>query len=344
MKDKLLIIGGHGAVGRVILKDLIRRGVPTDKLVIAGRSPEKMNHFLKKEDLTIDYRPIDVHRPLSNEVVKDIQLVIMCIDQMNTQFLSELIKRKIDYVDITANSDFIEEVNQLPETKEVSVVTSVGLAPGLTNLAAAQYIKTYQPKHLTIDILLGAGESHGEAAVHWMFDQINQPYSLKQTSKLVKNFTFKREVDFTPQLKNKATYNFNFSDQHILNIQYPNIPVTTYFGFDVNFVSNSLHWLNKKDKLHWLENKKSVDLLTKMMQRKWLGSDDFAIKVSSGENDLNAFSLYGNNEKEITGKIASYVAYQIYVSKVKVGISTIEFVCSLEDVISETPIKLYVKN
>lgn len=77
-------------------------------------------------------------------------------------------------------------------------VKSVGLASRLINLAANHYIKNQSPNQVIIDNLLGTGESYGEAAVHWMFDRINQPHIMKQFSTSVNNFTFKRKVDFTP--------------------------------------------------------------------------------------------------------------------------------------------------
>ncbi|NKC59117.1 NAD(P)-binding domain-containing protein [Vagococcus fluvialis] len=339
MKNKLLIIGGHGAVGSIILKYLIRRGIPESKIVIAGRNKEKMATFIKKDKLAIDYLTLDIHQPVDKEVLKDIRMILMCIDQVDTKFVSESINLKIDYVDITANSDFIKAVNQLPKTKDVSVITSVGLAPGLTNLATSYYINKYQPKEITIDILLGTGESHGEAAVHWMFDHINQPYKIKQMSEPIKNFTLKRKVDFTPKLKNKVTYNFNFSDQHILQDSYLEILITTYLGFDVNFVSNSLHFLNKRSRLGWLESEKSISTLKKLMSRKIIGNDDFAIHISNGQSDKKGISIYGNNEKEITGKVASFVVYRVFTNSEKIGIESIEGVCSLEEIVTEMEVK-----
>lgn len=342
MKNKILIIGGHGAVGRIILKELLKKGIRSDRLVIAGRSKEKMTQFLKKEELDLAYIQLNIRDKVDPALLKDIQLVVMCIDQKETKFVTELIELNIDYVDITANSDFIKKVNELPQTNKASVITSVGLAPGLTNLATNHYIKQTNPKEVIIDILLGTGESHGEAAVHWMFDNINQPYHIKQASQPIKNFTLKRQVDFTPKLAKKMMYNFNFSDQHILNAQYPTIPITTYFGFDVNLVSNGLHWLNKRNRLGWLEKEKSISVLKKVMKRKMIGGDDFAVHVSDGQSPDTGFTLYGNNEKEITGKIASLVVYNVYSDSKKRGIASIESVCSLEEVLKNTPVKSYL--
>lgn len=343
MKNKLLIIGGHGAVGRIILKNLLDKGIPENQLVIAGRSLDKMTNFIEKEKLRIDYRQIDIHEPIKKAMFEDIQLVVMCIDQKETTFVEELMALKIDYVDITANSEFIKKINQLPQNKTVSVVTSVGLAPGLTNLATADYIKRYQPKTVAIDILLGTGESHGEAAVHWMFDNINQPYHIKQASQPIKNFTLKRVVDFTPKLKQRETYNFNFSDQHILNEQYPKIPITTYFGFDMNIMTKSLHWLNRMNGLSFLEKTSVINVLKKVMKKEMIGTDAFAIRVSNGkEDDKNGFSLYGNNEKEITGKIASLVVYRVYKQQEKVGIASIDGILTLDDVVNETHLHKFI--
>lgn len=333
MRNKILIVGGHGAVGSIILKELLQKGVLAEQLIIAGRSEDKMQRFLKNENLKIETITLDIHRPVSVKLLEEVKLVIMCIDQNETRFVSQLIDLNIDYVDITANSDFIKLVNQLPQTNEASIVTSVGLAPGLTNLATSYYIQKKQPSQVVIDVLLGAGESHGEAAVHWMFDQINQPYHIKQASEPIKNFTLKRKVNFTPKLTNRMTYNFNFSDQHILNDQYPNIPITTYLGFDINLVSNSLHWLNKRNLLGKLEKEKSISFLKKVMSKELIGRDDFAIHVSNGKEEDKGISLYGRNEKEVTGKIAAYVSYRVFTASQKVGISSIEAVCTLEELL-----------
>lgn len=338
MRNKILIVGGHGAVGSIILKELLQKGVSAEQIGIAGRSEAKMKRFLEKENLDIDTFVINIHQPVLATRLKEVKLVIMCIDQLETHFVSQLIDLKIDYVDITANSDFISQVNQLPTIDDVSIVTSVGLAPGLTNLATSYYIRKENPTQVIIDILLGAGESHGEAAVDWMFSQINQPYQIKIASKPMKNFSLKRCVNFTPKLVNKATYNFNFSDQHILSELYPNIPITTYLGFDVNFLSTSFHWLNKRNLLGILEKEKSISVLKKIMSKKMIGSDDFAIHVSNGNSKDVGISLYGRNEKEMTGMIAAYISYRVFTDSKKVGINSIEAVCSLEDLLQEVTI------
>ncbi len=41
-------------------------------------------------------------------------MVIVCLDQTDTQFVEQCQKLGIDYLDISANSDFLKKVNLLP--------------------------------------------------------------------------------------------------------------------------------------------------------------------------------------------------------------------------------------
>ncbi len=161
IKGSILIVGGYGAVGKIISTEL--GNLFPKKIIVAGRN------YLKARDLSIELNQnvlpleLDISSISANDKrLNDISLVIMCIDQENLSFVTQCIERGINYIDITANYNFlskIERLNDLARKHNSTVVLSVGLAPGLTNLLAkrsSENIKNIQ--FVNIYILLGIGE------------------------------------------------------------------------------------------------------------------------------------------------------------------------------------------
>ena len=104
----------------------------------------------------------------------------MCIDQSNTKFVEACLLRGIHYVDISASYKFLSQVellSQLAIENKSSVVLSVGLAPGVTNLLSSLCkIKDPTVEQIDIFIMLGSGERHGNAAYKWAFNDLNDKY------------------------------------------------------------------------------------------------------------------------------------------------------------------------
>ncbi len=82
----------------------------------------------------------------------------------------------------------------IPEKKKSKRVIGLGLAPGVTNLAAAAYTKKEpSAQMIVIDVLLGIGDRHGEAAVRWTFEQLNRTYIHPKWAQPIENFVYSRK-------------------------------------------------------------------------------------------------------------------------------------------------------
>ncbi|WP_375578502.1 saccharopine dehydrogenase NADP-binding domain-containing protein [Marivirga tractuosa] len=165
----ILIIGGYGKVGSIISKHLAQYF--PNRIIVAGRNLKKAKQLSKTlRNGVIPYQ-IDISNPKNFEILGEVSLVIMCIDQENTDFVSLCINKEIHYVDITANQEFIEKTELLhnrAKQKNITIALSVGLAPGITNLLAQHCVlKSPNSNLIDIFILLGLGEKHGEAAYRW---------------------------------------------------------------------------------------------------------------------------------------------------------------------------------
>ncbi len=153
-----------------------------DRLIISGRSQQKASQFAQSLNSGATARMIDVGNLGSySDALADVALVIVCFDIDSLELPKACIARSIDYVDITASIEVIERLktlNEIEKDKGVSIVSSVGLAPGLSSLLAKACVQyaTGPISSMSIHILLGLGEHHGKASFRWLVDCLYRPY------------------------------------------------------------------------------------------------------------------------------------------------------------------------
>ena len=111
------------------------------RVIVSGRSLKKAEQFSAELDQVVLPLELDIHNKNSAEgILDEIALVVMCVDQKETSFVEACIQRGIHYVDITARNEFllsVEGLDQEAKHNGSTIVLSVGLAPGLTNLLAS---------------------------------------------------------------------------------------------------------------------------------------------------------------------------------------------------------------
>lgn len=128
----------------------------------------------------------------------------MCLDLRDTGFVQACIDHQVDYVDITADYSVIAGIEKLSPAGS-TVVLSVGLAPGLTNMLAKQGKQRLDTARLAdIYVLLGLGEAHGRAAIEWTIDNLAADFSVLEygRKRQVASFTEGKKRVFPPHLDN----------------------------------------------------------------------------------------------------------------------------------------------
>ena len=98
IKNKIMIIGGHGKVGQYITKAL-----KNYELILVGR---------KKENIKAEIFEMDINN-INFSKMQDVCFVIVCVDQISTSLVEFCDKHAIDYMDVTANSKYIEKIQHL---------------------------------------------------------------------------------------------------------------------------------------------------------------------------------------------------------------------------------------
>lgn len=204
MTTRLLIAGGYGAVGAPLSRVLAT--YEDIELILAARRRERATALAMQ--IGAASRRLDLRDPGTwEDAVKEIDGVIMCMDLESPDFVGFLFARGIDYIDITAEDALHRAIEMLPLPSRSAAMLSAGLAPGLTNLFAADAAARLDSvRSVEIGILTGLGDAHGAAGIAWTAGKMFDPAEPRGSEVL----------DFGPPWGRRRAHRVGFSDQYAL--------------------------------------------------------------------------------------------------------------------------------
>ncbi|MXQ52533.1 saccharopine dehydrogenase family protein [Shimazuella alba] len=329
MKEKIIVVGGYGQVGKVICEELGQ--IYPYKVYAAGRNFQKAEQFSIHTEGRVLPLQLDVNEPIEDDFFLDVSMVVMCLDLQNTDFVQACVKHHVDYIDVTADYSVMSKIQQI-HPKASTVVLSVGLAPGITNMLVKQGKNQLdQVDTADIYILLGLGESHGRAAIEWTVDNLSAVYSVIEqgSKKQVTSFSDGKKIDFPAGLGRKTAYRFNFSDQHVLP-QTLGIPsASTRLCFDSEMMTNAIASLKRTGIVRWLQQPWIREKVINLFEKSQWGSEIYVAKVEvagrlNGRHVQYQGSVSGEKEFVATGKVAAYVAKNVYAGQYSLGVFHME--------------------
>ncbi|GGG88116.1 saccharopine dehydrogenase family protein [Paenibacillus radicis (ex Gao et al. 2016)] len=316
MKD-ILVVGGYGHVGQILCKALAARY--PGKVYAAGRSLEKAAAFSLSTEGRVLPMQIQMNAPIDPVLLQSFKLVVMCLDQTDIAFVRLCLSLGIHYMDLSANDAFLSQVeglNEMAVASGATAVLSIGLAPGLTNLMAARAMSEMeQTDSVGITIMLGLGDSHGQAAIEWTIDNLAEDFKVitNGSKTLAKSFMDGKRTNLGADLGWKKAYRFNFSDQHALmrTLQLPSI--STRLCFDSAPVTGLLAASKVLGLTRALRFPAIRRLAIGMFSKLQMGSDQYAAKVEAwgseaGEAVHVECLLHGHYEAQITAKAGAAIA------------------------------------
>ncbi len=321
LKTNILIVGGYGAVGRVIAQTL------ADKfpglVIVAGRSYEKANALAKASDGKVKPYQLDLTTAHENpEILDGVAAVVMCLDVPDMRFIQQILQRGIHYIDITANDEILQQIEALADVAKVggsTAVLSVGLSPGLTNLLA-KYVQTqFDNIHqINIHILLGLGDAHGAAATRWTVQNLNADYTIRENGKprQVSSFVEHKLAYFPDDFRKKEVYRFNLADQHVVTRTLDLPSVSTWITFDPNSSAILMAFLRRSGLSKLLRYQWVEAITVKLSTAVQRGSDKFIGQVEArGEKDgrmqTHTISVTGKGQSRATGLVTAQVVEQL---------------------------------
>ncbi|MFE5318857.1 saccharopine dehydrogenase family protein [Paenibacillus sp. NPDC056579] len=320
MDKYIVVIGGYGHVGQDVCRELGERY--PGRVYAAGRNLARAEQFSRETGGKVKPMQIDIKKGFGDdERFHQIGMVTMCLDQTDTAFIRSCLERGIHYVDVTANLDFLEQVEQLHEAAasgQATAVLSVGLAPGLTNLMAHHAaLQMDRADTVDISIMLGLGDRHGKAAIEWTVDSLSSRFDVVEHGRLkpVTSFSGGRTVSFGPSLGRKTAYRFPFPDQRIVARTLGIPTVSTRLCFDSAIVTRLLAWFKSAGGFRLLSHRALRPLIVKGFGLIRYGQPVFAVKVDAkGVKNGKQGLLQGAREAAATAQTAVFVADKLFQS------------------------------
>ncbi len=337
--EGILIVGGYGQVGRAISSWLAPRF--PDRVVVAGRDLERAESTAAQIGFGVRARAFDVTAPAQARTLAGIGLVVVCLDQQDTAFVEECLARGIHYVDISAEYSFLRRVDELDDlatANGATVVLSVGVAPGLTNMLAARVCES-SPGTNRVDILLelGLGDHHGRAALAWMFDNLDVEYSVREDGRMkaVRSLGERIRAQMPGRPGVRSAYRFNLSDQHVLARTLGVDSVSTWIRLDSPFATwllaaGSRLGLGRLLRWRWLRQ-----LTLWIFMNVHVGSDVCAVAVRGTREGADAtIGLVGHREAQMTAVVAAETVRQVLTTGPSPGVFHSDQLLDLDLVIS----------
>ncbi|MEV0585207.1 NAD(P)H-binding protein [Nonomuraea sp. NPDC050310] len=277
----ILVLGGHGAVGRHAVGALAA-GLPGATLLVGGRNP----------------RPVPGARPVRVDAtdpaalaaaLEGVDTVLMCAELDNARVARACLERGIDYLDVTASHAqlaAIEDLHDLAVRNEATAVLSVGLVPGVTNLLA-RHVAERDPaaSELRIGVLLGAGERHGPAALAWTLDGLG-----------VLDGSW--PMTFPAPYGRRTVHRFPFADQFTL----PGTLGVPHARTGLCLDSGMLTGVLAAARIPALARLLRHRWVRRSLERVHIGGDGFAVTVSTGRAHA---SFTGRAQSRATGRVAA---------------------------------------
>lgn len=313
MRNKILIVGGQGNVGSQIARNLLsEEGYVVDVTSRSGRIRNKMLMQLHKNPGVVR---LDLNGVMDYQFLDGYTGVIMCVDNENENFFNECIRRNILYIDITADMKIVSRSRiAYQRTQNYStVVFGAGLAPGFSNLLADQALRSLDlPEVCHISMIFGTGDKHGKSAVEWMVNQLKENYLVRLGGKktVVRPFVNRRGIDLLSTNESHSVFNFNFSDQHIVDELHNLKTITTSVAYDSKLMTGFMYGIARIGLLKILKNESIYRVFVNSISRMTFGSDKVIIHIEasgkkSGRNVTKRIEVTSVNESLITARIAS---------------------------------------
>lgn len=338
----VVVLGGYGAVGTAVCEELLR--IFSARIVIAGRNLERGQRLAQQLGGQAEAVESNVEKPATyQELLAQASVVVNCVENNNFQIAEYCLANSAHYIDVSATVDVLNQLQTLDSAaKRVhkAVVSSVGVAPGLTNLLAGHALSRMGLlKRADIFVLLGLGERHGAAAIRWTLKQFGNKFSIMSNGakKEVRAFADGMSTTMPKPFGRRTGYRFDFSDQHTLPTTLEIENVSTWLCFDSRLITKMLSLMAQLRLLSILPLWRWSDTIARVSHRFAMGGTQFAVQVDAVNKDGSerSFALVGDGEAQMTGVVAARVVEHLLNTSAPSGALHLEQVLDLKTLLGK---------
>lgn len=338
--SKILVVGGYGHVGTRVC----RRLAPLfpNRVVVAGRDEAMAKWVAERSGFGAQGRKADLDAPDDIEL-RGVAVVLLCAARSSREFARRCLTTGIHYVDISADAEFLHAVECLAEDAKRSratAVLSVGMAPGLANLLAARAVATPGTvRRVDIVVELGLGDVHGEAAIAWMLDSLDETQQYVFDGKTVEARSLSRSALFDlPGLGRRRAYLFPFSEQARLGKSLEVPEVATWLCLSSEWLMWLLALGSRLGLTRWFSNRRVRRWLIAALRKGRFGGNECFVAALATRSDVgdrvNTVAIQGRREGLMTAVSAAETVRQLLNEPPPPGVFHSEEVVKIEPLLN----------
>ncbi len=323
LEGDIVIVGGYGQVGRSLADRLAPRY--PGRVVLAGRSQEKADRAAASVGHDCRGMRLDT---ADGSAPEGAGVVIMCLDQFDPSFASHCLSGGLGYVDISADGRILEMIEALGPTatrKGGTGLIDVGLAPGLTNLAARLLVESVpEVRQLDIFVLLGSGDDHGTAALEWTLDKFDSEF-IAFVEGVPTWFRAQRETK-TAEVPGRRRpglgVRFDFPEQRSL-VRTQGVPtVSSWLVTLPPSAARSMRLAALAGGGELTRRPRSRKALLGMLAKGGVGTDECGVLVQATDQngELTELSILSRDQSRLTGIATALFAAEVIEGRVPAGI------------------------
>jgi hypothetical protein len=162
---RVAVLGAYGEVGREVTRLLH----PSSSVVAVGRNKTSLRTMAAADHVVADATDLAAMAALARRT----DVVVNCTGRGDEGLAATISSNGAAFVDVSADTAYLSRLSRA-EAPGAPVLAGVGLAPGLTNLLAAELDPNGR---IDIALVLGAGDRHGAAAAAWIWEQAGRHLS-----------------------------------------------------------------------------------------------------------------------------------------------------------------------
>jgi len=322
---EICLLGGYGDVG-LRLAALLHQHTQMH-IVLAGRNGPRAQSAARDIGPRCQGMALDVGTADAAARLTEMALCINLTEATPPELAASLVAAGTHFIDSAATPAYVAGLARAIATVSAPRATAIlqtGLAPGLTNLLAAQMTREH-PKTRSIDILIqmGMGTHHGAAATQWTLQALAQTYPMKWNGAWQEVRTGANTRTFETDEGPVHAIGFAFIDQASIARDLDLTGARTFLAVDPGWMTRVLRGLTRAP-LRGLMRRYSAPL-TRIMQRgPTMGGTGtrLALEGLNGTGEVIATrSLTGGPQADITAEVIAQavIALQHPSAPVKTG-------------------------
>ncbi len=223
-----VVIGGAGVVGGHVARLLARDGrrvlVSSRRLTTAAAAARSIEGA---EPVVVDTEDPRWSLP------DDVGLVIDCTGSGRLEVAQAAVAAGADLIDTTASSDHIASLEGLDQAFAGSgcrLLSSVGLAPGLSSVLAHTVHRSEHPEPIVVQGVLDARDEYGPGSAAFTLGKVGTEFVDPATGERVRNYSGLTRPRLPAGFGRCLLGRVDFPDQYTLGADL-GVPVTTRYGF-----------------------------------------------------------------------------------------------------------------